>query len=538
MTDPIIIDEAPVFVPRTDRATDFAASLCEEYCRNARAEDRRAFGQFFTPVSVARFMGRFAVSSITERAIRILEPGAGTAILTAAVCEQLPECVEVVHIDGYEINESLADRCEQTLSLVSALLAERGVRCTFVVHRRDFILDTAGTLTSNLFQDVREPYDIAIANPPYFKLSKADPRAQAASHIVHGQPNIYAVFMAIMASLLRPGGSMVSITPRSFTTGEYFRRFREVLFETVIPEAIHLFESRRSAFRGDDILQENVIVHARRRSAREQDHVRVTVSNGVGDLEQAEERVVALRNVVDLTTSQFPLLIPTSDLDEAVLKIVDSWAENFAALGLRVSTGPVVAFRATEFLRDGDTSGGDHLAPLLWLQNIRSMRVTWPLVRPKKNQYIVDSVDSAYLLLPNQPYVVMRRFSTKEEQRRLVAAPLLEGQLPGRMIGLENHLNYIHRPAQGLRRYETIGLSALLCSALVDRYFRISNGNTQVSAVELRQLPLPSAQIIEAIGQAVEERGGTGLDQTVHDALHVPAPVRRELEQDANVEGG
>jgi adenine-specific DNA-methyltransferase len=131
----------------------------------------------------------------------------------------------------------------------------------------------------------------------------------------------------------------------------------------------------------------------------------------------------------------------------------------------------------------------------------------------------------------------MRRFSAKEERRRVVAAPLVGGRLPGRNVGLENHLNYIHRPKGKMSRDEVTGLAALLCSALVDRYFRISNGNTQVSAIELRQLRLPKAETIEAIGRAVNASPTIDLDETIHDALHVPAHVRGELERVANVEG-
>jgi hypothetical protein len=67
--------------------------------------------------------------------------------------------------------------------------------------------------------------------------------------------------------------------------------------------------------------------------------------------------------------------------------------------------------------------------------------VRWPIAGSNKRQYISEKPESEYLLVPNATYVVMRRFSAKEEHRRIVAAALLEGQLPGRTIGLENHLN-------------------------------------------------------------------------------------------------
>jgi adenine-specific DNA-methyltransferase len=156
------------------------------------------------------------------------------------------------------------------------------------------------------------------------------------------------------------------------------------------------------------------------------------------------------------------------------------------------------------------------------------MRITWPAVVTKP-QHIVSNEESEKLLLANQTYVVLRRFSAKEEHRRIVAAPLFAGDLPGDVIGLENHLNYIHRPKGALERDEAVGLAALLTSSVVDCYFRVSNGNTQVSAAELRKLPLPTRAVLQRIGAAVQ-RNGQNLDAVVAEVLHVPAKLRQELE--------
>lgn len=57
---------------------------------------------------------------------------------------------------------------------------------------------------------------------------------------------------------------------------------------------------------------------------------------------------------------------------------------------------------------------------------------------------------------------------------------------------------------QFLTPHEAIGLSAILNCSVVDRYFRIVNGNTQVNAEELWALPLPPLAVIRQIGQALE----------------------------------
>lgn len=74
-------------------------------------------------------------------------------------------------------------------------------------------------------------YDVIISNPPYKKIAKAEPESVVMDSVVHGQPNIYFLFMAMSVKLLKPNGEMIFITPRSFTSGLYFRKFREYFFK-------------------------------------------------------------------------------------------------------------------------------------------------------------------------------------------------------------------------------------------------------------------------------------------------------------------
>ncbi len=81
-------------------------------------------------------------------------------------------------------------------------------------------------------------------------------------------------------------------------------------------------------------------------------------------------------------------------------------------------------------------------------------------------------------------------------------------------------MNYIYRRRGTLAPEEARGLSTLLNSALIDRYFRILNGNTQVNATELRALPLPPLAVIRKLGQAVTREEDTAdLDALTFDLL-------------------
>ena len=132
------------------------------------------------------------------------------------------------------------------------------------------------------------------------------------------------------------------------------------------------------------------------------------------------------------------------------------------------------------------------------------MAVHWPAAT-RRPEHIEDSAASVPLLLGNRNYVVLRRFTAKEEPRRLVAAPYLAHRCASARVGFENHLNYVHRPGGDLDAQETLGLAAVLNSDLLDAYLRISSGNTQVSATELRALPLPALPSIRRIGDRVAQ---------------------------------
>lgn len=487
----------------------FADRAGSWYATMATEEHKKGLGQYLTPLAVADFMAGLAVAGADL--VRILDPGAGAGVLCCALCESLasrPLQPAQIEVHAYETDTALCESLAASLAHAGKWLEARGIRFHSIIRTDDFVLQHAESLDDmpRLFRDSGEskPFDVIIANPPYFKIPKSDPRAQAAASVVHGQPNIYALFMAISASLLRPQGHMVFITPRSYASGPYFRLFRERLFGMMRPTAVHLFGSRTETFSSDDVLQESVILAARRDDGWSQ-HVRdqtveISHSDGVRDLASTQVRRVSLSKVLRHDSHDKILHIPISCDHDQVIRLVRSWPGSLRAYGLEISTGPVVPFRAATLLSQSGRVPATHV-PLLWMQNVRPMEVLWPVSARGKQQYIRLCQDAEPLLVPNRNYVLLRRFSAKEQSRRLVAAPFLACKGFAPLVGFENHLNYIHRPGGMLSEEEGCGLALLLNSALVDAYFRTSNGNTQVSATELRAMPLPPLEAIIRIGR-------------------------------------
>lgn len=500
-------------IPQEDeRPSVYADRVGRWYAASMPDSHRKGLGQYLTPIEVAVFMARLC-NPATGSSLRVLDPGAGAGVLSCALCEVLaerPVRPKEVHLIAYEMDAGLAaGHLTTCLSYAQEWLRVRGVTLTFTVSTDDFVMAHAESLEESfrLFSATgsgANAFDIVISNPPYFKVAKSDPRAQAALRVVHGQPNIYVFFMAVSASLLKPGGQLVFITPRSYAAGPYFRLFRRRFFEVVQPEAIHLFGSRRDAFSRDDVLQENVILLARRVENRCPSSVRplvkISFSAGIRDLPAAVRRTVPLPEVLDTGSKDWVLRIPVVDEDDTVLRIVNSWPGSLRAYGFEISTGPVVPFRATSFIADTGSVPRTH-APLLWMQNVTAMHVKWPVEARGKAQYIKIDAASMVLLVPDKNYVLLRRFSAKEQARRLTAAPFLAGKTGSPLIGLENHLNYIHRPGGSLTPEIAYGLAVLFNSALLDAFFRVHNGNTQVSATEIRAMPLPPLGSIAELGR-------------------------------------
>jgi len=230
--------------------------------------------------------------------------------------------------------------------------------------------------------------------------------------------------------------------------------------------------------------------------------VTISHSQGLDDLSHPLIQQTPLRFIIDDRQKDPVLHLPINDIDTHLLQSFRRWHATLATYSLEISTGPVVPFRSSAMLASVDKVKQGEAVPLLWLQHVHRMRIEWPLEDFEKPQGVLRQA-SQKLFVKNATQVVLRRFSAKEEPRRITAAVLPDGAFGTQQIALENHLNYLYRPAGTLSYEEAVGIAAFLNSTLVDRYFRITNGNTQVNATELRILPLPLWERLARIGERV-----------------------------------
>lgn len=506
------------------KPSDYADALGTSYAIAMSQEHKKLQGQFFTPVSIASFMA--GLSDFQGKRISILDPGCGSAVLSCALVEQLIVSnvqLEQITLVVYENDLQLIETTEQSLTYLKEWAASKMIHLDVKIIKEDFILCNADQLKSQqgLFESPANLFDIVISNPPYFKLSIEDKRAVAGKDIINGHPNIYALFMALAAKLLKPGGELIFITPRSFASGGYFKLFRKFFFNLIELAHLHLFVSRKDTFSRDKVLQETLIMKGIRKDRIDlEKEVTVSTSSGLKDLEYPETRLFPLKDIINVSSGEGILFLPTSDFDESILEIFKAWKGSLAAYQIKVSTGPVVAFRAKDLIQEETPENIIESAPLLWLHNVKQMALEYPVFKPGKGQYILVKPQSASILLPNKDYILLRRFSSKDDKARLIATPYFSRDFDAPYIGIENKVNYFYRPNGVLQESEIFGLAALLNSSLFDAYFRIFNGNVNVSATELRNIPLPPLEDIIAIGQAIAEQSDLSMENTQRIVEH------------------
>jgi adenine-specific DNA-methyltransferase len=481
--------------------SEFADRLGIYYTQQVTTKHKKDNGQFFTPTQIARLMASYC--DFTKTTIRILDPGCGTAILTCALIEHLVETrndIELIDLVSYETDPNLISFAKKALTYLKKWLLEKGIKFQYLLHIHDFIINNAKALKENYNG---EQFDLIISNPPYFKLAKDDEKTIAAKELVSGQPNIYSIFMGIAAKLLSENGELIFITPRSFASGNYFKAFRELFFNTVQIDKIHLFNSRKDTFNRDSVLQETVVIKAIREEINPNKNVLVSSSIGIKDIFEPTIKYFNSSELIDLNSKEKILHLPTSDQEENILNLVSTWQNFLTDFDIKISTGPVVSFRALEFIQNNFENGTVFLAPLFWLHNVNKMILEWPKQLKEKGQFIRIENGSKSLLLPNKNYILLRRFSTKDDKSRLIAAPYFCNYVKSDFVGVENKVNYIYRKDGHLDRNEVVGLCALLNSELFDTYFQIFNGNVNVSATELREMRFPPLFTIKKIGSEI-----------------------------------
>jgi adenine-specific DNA-methyltransferase len=423
---------------------------------------RSELGQFFTPSGIAAYMASMFTPAHYD--VRLLDAGAGVGCLLHAASRRM----RIDRIDAWELDSNLIEP-------LAATLAATGV--SYEIHFSDFILAAPD------FRENAGVFDRAILNPPYRKISNASAHRKVMEELGVKTVNLYTAFVAAALLAMADGGEIVAIVPRSFLNGLYHRPFREFMLSMASLDAIHVFNSRRSAFSEDAVLQENVIIKLTRRG--KQGNVSVSSSDDGG-----------FTNVVAFTSTFARIVAPNDrNMFIRIPTNADDHLDGVSLADLRidVSTGPIVEFRVR-----GSVVAGDDGVQLVTPKHLTNAGFTHPSAIAKANRLSRDAVVLKDVW-PSGDYVVVKRISSKESRRRILAYHMRPEDLSGSVVAFENHLNVFHSGKRGLDPLVAARLCDYLNSEVADIEFRSISGSTQVNATDLRAMSYPPSIISSKI---------------------------------------
>lgn len=459
-------------------------------------EKKEKLEQFFTSKDIAIYMAKLLRPS-KKRKIRILDPGAGIGMLSAALLNIIlknwkykPIYIELI---CYEIDYTLNKYLLENYNFCKNKMIGLGIHLDFKIINENFMV----TGYNN------KKFDYVILNPPYKKI---DGSSELKKHLLGKKiivPNEYAAFVLISKDLLVEGGGLVAITPRSFCNGQYYGKFREDLLSDSTFKDIHLYELRNSLFKEDSVLQENIVYHILKKRFNYRDKIAINYSSNekLDDLITYEIDYAELVHPYDEANI---IRVLKSERDKEIVKQMEKFTMTIDDLNMSVSTGPFVDFREGKELKSVDSEL--ETFPYIFPEHFdtKNKRIQWPKKPVKKFNYIKIESTNIPKFRPFGSYVLVKRITAKEEQKRIVASVIQEdysSNLGGyNFLAFDNKVNYFHMNRNGLDKNVALGLCLFLNSTIVDLYFRLFSGHTQVNVSDLRKLKYPSIKQLQFLG--------------------------------------
>lgn len=500
---------------------DFADNKRVEANNKLNPLTKSELGQFMTPDSICLYMASL-FGRMTGK-IKLLDPGCGVGSLSAAfTARAIDEGAKSLDIQAFDIEPVMYPFLREVMKECENSFKSN---FTYKIQSADFILHMSELLTAKVADSESvEKFTHVIMNPPYKKIANASVHRHALRKIGIETVNLYSGFVALAIKLLKPDGELVAIIPRSFCNGPYYQSFRELLLREMALNHIHIFDSRNTAFADDEVLQENIIIHCIK--GAKQGLVTITSSptsdfhidtdSGQVTVTDMTMRKVDFAKIINPIDEQKFIHIAATPREQQIIDRLAPFSSTLEEIGVQVSTGPVVSFRLKEDLRNDLTNGS---VPLLFPQHLNS-GIHWPLNGKKPNAIQVTKSSKPWLWVNEGYYLITKRFSSKEEKRRIVAT-LYDSSLPGDLIGFENKTNVFHISKRGMDADLARGLNVFLNCTLLDKYYRQFGGHTQVNATDLRSIHYPSADILRKIGREVgnEFLSQDNIDQVINREL-------------------
>lgn len=463
----------------------------EEYLVNKEKNILKKKSQFFTPYDIAYRM----VNTINFDEFRkidklyILEPAAGCGILIAVLIKEIlckVDNIREIYVDAYENDEEIINLLRNNLRNLKVKVEESNVSFKYKVIGNNFIVSNKNKWNNNK-KDISK-YDIIISNPPYKKINQKSHEAKIMNDIVHGQPNLYTLFIAMSLKLLKSNGTYIVLSPRNYLTGEYSKKIRNYIFELSSLTHINSFENRNIFL----TVNQEVIISTYKKK-KDIKYIDISYNNN-------KEFVVEFDNIV-IDRKSMSIIVPKNKEDIVMLNSFNKFGYSLNDLGFKVNVGPIVQFRHKNFL-SRDIYNDDY-APMVIGNDIQGNNkiIYYTRENKRKTHHKSISIESKKLI-DNGNYLLLRKVSAKDDKSIITCAILENTYFKHSLIGLDNNLLYFLRADNSfLSIEECFGLYCIINSNQFSNIYSIINGTHTINVTDFSKIKFPSYEKIISMGR-------------------------------------
>jgi adenine-specific DNA-methyltransferase len=462
------------------------AAITKNTSNGISKSHKAKMSQYFTEGAVATQMAKML--EIKGGAV-IGDHGAGTGILGATVLAHAVDCQTPtsapLSLRAFEIDELLHEAFNSCIGKVQEFALLNGKPSLDISLFEDFISDI-----DKKCNGTEDQLDAAILNPPYKKLNQSTELAMLLKNSIVAMPNIYAAFISITILMLKPKGQLVAIVPRSFTSGTYFSAFRTWLKTMGSIDWIVRYSSRSNVFKGDNVLQENIVFRFTR-GVPQSKNIRVSLCDSP---DQPAVNEIQLKDTDIFPSSSDTFFIPSTNRELQHLRTMLNQSFSFEEAGLEVSTGKMVEHRNRPDLTKIHSS---NTAPVIYSQNWsnESHSLAWTVL-DKKNKlpYLSLNKENEKLVIPRGTYVAIKRISANDgASNRCYPCVIHENSdIQGDFWVFDNHIQLITgKGGKSLPLNFAKELAEYLCSPSINAALRVISGTTQLNCTDIRQLRFP-----------------------------------------------
>ena len=353
--------------------------------------------------------------------------------------------------------------------------------------------------------------DLVIGNPPYCKISLSPELRDKYSRSLFGHANLYGIFTDMAITWTNPNGYIAYVTPTSFLGGQYFKSLRSLISTEAQPVAMDFVSERKGVF--EEVLQDTMLV-VYNKNNRTRDNEGNTTVNVHSLKSNGDGKTVIIKDIGHFQLpvgSEDPWLIPKEpeqiELVEKIIKMPD----RFDRYGFEIITGQFVWNRNKNRICAEQVPGS---YPIIYADALGTDgEVRLISNRPHRLPYFIPS-DTQGFLITNQPCILIKRTTAKEQKRRIFASLLSQNLISDNGgVVIENHVNII-KPTAEKTTISLETLVTLLNSDMFDMIYRLISGSVAVSAFELNSTPLPSLASMKKLEKQIFHNASKEIIET------------------------